>query len=483
MGRGAVERLPPFREALLAFDPLSVPPRRDAVLEVSTLGNRGRLRAVRGFRLREYLFSNLWFVPVMCVLAGMALSFGTIALERLSGGSLVPRSFSGDADSARSILMTVATSMVTLTGLVLTITMVVVQLAMGQFTPRVLRTILRDRPSQLAIGIFVATFAHAMVAMREVSGPTEGDEGHIPGLAIVVSYLLIVVCIVVLVLYVNHIGQSLRVASLIDSVGDETRALVDKLYPPDARPRDGSPQPPGGEPTQVIGAPKAGVLYRIDHDELVGYARGVDGTLVLVPQLGDFVSEGSAVLELYGGKGLDEDDVMGALAFGKERTLHQDLAYGFRMLVDVAARSVSPMMADPTTAVQAIDRVHDCLRQLVTRPFPDGFHHDEEGQLRLVERVMTWEGYVRLAVDELRTYGGQSLQLTRRLRAMLEDLLSVAGPGRRAPLRMQLQLLEAAVSRSFPDDRDRDAAVVGDQQGIGSGGDRVSAQAIPASPR
>jgi uncharacterized membrane protein len=438
---------------------------------------------VRGFRLREYLFSSLWFVPVICVLAGVALSFGTIALDRLSGGSFVPTSFSGDADSARSILMAVATSMVTLTGLVLTITMVVVQLAMGQFTPRVLRTILRDRPSQLAIGIFVATFAHAMVAMREVRGPNGGDEGHVPGLAIVVAYFLIVVCIVVLVLYVHHIGQSLRVASLIDSVGDETRVLVDKLYPPNARPREASAELPPGEPTQVIATPNAGVLYRVDQDELIAHARGVDGTLVLVPQLGDFVPEGGAVLQLYGGERLDENAVIRSLAFGRERTLNQDLGYGFRMLVDVALRSVSPMMADPTTAVQAIDRIHDCLRQLVTRPFHGGFHHDRDGHLRLVEPVMTWEGYVRLAVDELRPYGDESLQLTRRLRAMLEDLLSVAPPAQRAPLRDQLRLLEAAVERSFPEVHDRGAAVVGDQQGIGSGGDHVSTEAVAASPR
>jgi uncharacterized membrane protein len=437
---------------------------------------------MRGFRLREYLFSSLWFVPVLCVLAGVALSFGTIALDRLSAGSLVPASFSGDADSARSILMTVATSMVTLTALVLTITMVVVQLAMGQFTPRVLRTILRDRPSQLAIGIFVATFAHAMVAMREVRGPSGEGGGHVPGLAIVVAYFLIVVSIVVLVLYVHHIGQALRVASLIDSVGDEARALVEKLYPPGPLSIEVPEERPLGTPKQVVTAPTAGVLYRVDHDELIAHARHVDGVLVLVPQIGDFVPEGGAVLLLHGKQPLDGAALMGSLAFGKERTLHQDLAYGFRMLVDVAVRSVSPMMGDPTTAVQAIDRLHDCLRQLVTRPFPSGYHHDRGGHLRLVERVMTWDGYVRLAVDELRGDDNQSLQLTRRLKAMLEDLLSVAPPERRAPVRDQLRLIEAAVERSFPDSTDREAALVADQQGIGSGMDGVSVGAVAASP-
>jgi uncharacterized membrane protein len=275
---------------------------------------------------------------------------------------------------------------------------------------------------------------------------------------------------------VHHIGQSLRVASLIDSVGDETRALVDKLYPASAPPSREPQKPPDGRSSQSIVAPGAGVLYRVDHDELIGHARRAGGTLVLLPMIGDFVPEGAPVLELYGADGqVDEDRVIRSLAFGNERTLHQDLAYGFRLLVDVAARSAAPMMADPTTAVQAIDRIHDCLRQLATRPFHTGSHYDGEGCVRLLTREMNWESYVHLAVDELRGYASESLQVSRRLQAMLEDLLSVAPPGREPPLEEQLRLVGAAAERTFPDRPDRDAAVVADQQGIGSGSDRVAA--------
>src|SRR5690349_21948064 len=126
--------------------------------------------------------------------------------------------------------------MVTLTALVLTITMVVVQLAMGQFSPRIVQRILRDKPSQVAIGLFVATFVHAMLAMREVQFD---PKPRVPGLAIVVAYVLVVVCIVVLVLYVHHIGRALRVSKLIELVGTETRKLLDRTYP------DHGPAAPG----------------------------------------------------------------------------------------------------------------------------------------------------------------------------------------------------------------------------------------------
>ncbi len=172
--------------------------------------------------------SELWFIPVMCVLGGIVLSLGTITIDRLADFDLIPRWMTGGPDAAMGILTTIALSMVSLATLVLTITMVVVQLAMGQFSPRIVQTFLRDRPSQLAIGLFVATFTHAMLSMREVQ--FDGD-GQVPGIAIGVAYVLVLVSIAMLVLYVDHIGRSLRVSSLIELVGDDTRRLLDAEYP------------------------------------------------------------------------------------------------------------------------------------------------------------------------------------------------------------------------------------------------------------
>ena len=156
-----------------------------------------------------------------------------------------------------------------------------------------------------------------------------------------------------------------------------------------------------------------------------------------------------------------------AVALGPERTLNQDVAYGFRMLVDIAERSLSDAF-DPTTAVQAIDRLHDCLRQLACRPFPSGEYRDENGIIRLYVSHITWEGYVRLAFDEIRQTGASSAQVTRRLRAALDDLLTVAPPDRRAPLERQLELLDAAVAANDWPEAERSEGLVNDTQGIGS---------------
>ncbi len=181
-------------------------------------------------KLLVHLKSSLWFVPVLCVLAGVLLSVVTIALDRYFEYEALPHSLVGGPDAAVVILTSIAASMVSLAALVLTITMVVVQLAMGQFSPRIVQRILRDKPSQLAIGLFVATFVHAILSVREVVNNGDGT-GQVPGIALLTAFLLVLASIAVLVIYVHHIGQALRVSALVELVGKETRKLLDRKYP------------------------------------------------------------------------------------------------------------------------------------------------------------------------------------------------------------------------------------------------------------
>jgi uncharacterized membrane protein len=401
--------------------------------------------------------TSLWFVPVTCVAAGVLLSIVTLAIDRAGDYEVVPRQWTGGPDVAAEILSTVALSMVSLATLVLTITMVVVQLAMGQFSPRIVQTFLQDKPSQIAIGLFVATFAHAILSLREVD--TAGDT--VPGLAIVVAFVMVVASIVVLVLYVHHIGRSLRVSSLIELVGGKTRSLLEQTYPDQGE--------PGPNREDELLAQQSGVIRAIAHDDLVDLATAAGCSLELLPALGEFVPAGAPLVRVNGElAGLDLDRVRRAIALGLERTFDQDVAYGFRMLVDIAERSLAESaFQDPTTAVQALDRLHDCLRQLAPRPFPDGVHRDAAGEVRLVTRVMTWDGFVRLAFEEIRMAGSGSPQVSRRLRAALEDLLEIAPPERRAVLDEQLELLDASAQASVSLPADVTFALRPDRLGLG----------------
>jgi uncharacterized membrane protein len=415
------------------------------------------------WRLLIHLRSSVWFVPVLCVLAGAGISFGTIALDRAFGYDAIPQSLVGGPDSARSILSTVGVSMVSLTALVLTITMVVVQLAMGQFSPRIVQRILRDKPSQLAIGLFVATFVHAMLTLREVTNDGDGT-GRVPGIAVLTAFVLVVASIAVLVVYVQHIGQALRVSALIELVGKDTRALIDRVYPDRGQPLTDEPG------SRLVRATESGVVIGIGSEQLVEEASRADCALELVPALGEFVPADAPLFRVHGEpSALDEDRLREALILKLEPTLDQDVAYGIRLLVDIAERSLadSPFQ-DPTTTVQAIDRLHDLLRQLVRRPFPDGRHRDGAGQVRLTVRSMSWEAYVLLAFEEIRLAGGASPPVTRRLKAALVDLRSIAPPERVSVIDRQLELLTAAVKAALDEERDVEVALADDREGIGA---------------
>ena len=180
-----------------------------------------------------------------------------------------------------------------------------------------------------------------------------------------------------LVLYVHHIGRSLRVSALIELVGNDTRRLLDELYPDVLS---------AAEPDEhEIVAPRSGVLIAVDRQRLVEIATAADCILHVVPAVGGFVPAGAPLVRIEGDPHeLDRDGALAALHSGLERTLDEDVAYGFRMLVDMGERSLSESaFLDPTTAVQCIDRLHDGLRQLANRRLPDGSLHDADGHLRV----------------------------------------------------------------------------------------------------
>lgn len=417
------------------------------------------------YKLYTNIRSSLWLIPVLCVVVGAAISFSTLAIDQAYDYQLISPSLVGGPDAALQILSTVATSMMSLTALVLTIVLVAVQLAMGQFSPRIVQRLLRDRPSQLAIGLFVATFVHALLTIRDVKTGSGSDPGQVPGVAVLTTFVLSLACIAVLVMYVHHVGQALRISALVELAGDQTRLLVDRIYPQ-------GPGSTGPVDPLVLPARASGVLTYVAHEKLVETARVNGVTLELVPALGDYVPAGAPLFRIDeptgGGGAVQRDKIYNGVILGMERTLDQDVAYGLRLLVDMIERSLSDSRwQDPTTAVQAIDRLHDCMRQLATRPIPDGLYHDAEGRLRLVQRVMTWESYVHLAFDEIRLAGAGSPQVARRMKAALLDLLSVVPPDRRSVLEEQLDLLDVGTRNAMDDPRDAAMSEQPDQGGFG----------------
>lgn len=415
---------------------------------------------MRRFRIVHALAQRLWIIPSLGVIAGFALSLVTVAIDSRNENGLLSQSIVGNPADAQSILTTIATAVVTLTSLVLTVTLVAVQLAMGQFSPRIVRALLDDRGDQLAIAIFAATFTFAIFSLRAIDTGPGGDA--VPGVTVLTALALAAASGFALFVFVHHAGQQLRVGALVDLVGDELRGQLDQRFPR---------APALREDASLLLSRRAGNVIHCDRDALVAEARRAGCTLELVPMMGDFVTHGAPLVRVQGdGARLDRERVRRLIALDDERTHRGDPAYGFRKLVDVAQRALGTSSNDATTAVQVINRLHDCLRQIADRPFPNGHLRDEDDELRLIERVLDWDGYVRLAFDEIRLAAGGYPQVTRRLEAALVDLKTIAPAERQPALDHQLRLLAHGVARDLDDD-DRDAALVPDAQGIGSGAD------------
>ena len=429
--------------------------------------------------LREHLRLSLWFVPAVFGFAAAASALLLLALDRrLADEGLEFFRFVGTSDGARSVLSTVAQSMLTFTVLVFTITMLVLQLAANQLSPRVMRTYLRDRQNQVVLGLFVATFLFTLVVLREVRSP-DGDAGFVPGVSIWVSFALLVASIGAFVIYIDHMAHAIRASTVINNIGDESSQALDRLYPQGEIDPGAETAPIAlGTVVREIHADGAGTLVGIDDERLIESMRETGMTLEVVPMVGDFVTHGSVLFRLFAasharaagtdrtGAGLD-DRLRASLRLGHERTMQQDLAFGMRQLVDIGARVLSPGTNDPTTAVQVIDQLHDLMRRLIQRPFPSSLRGDADGEVRLARRSPSWDDYVALAFDELRLYGAGHLQVTRRLAFALRDLISIAPGNRQQPLLDRLDRLEDAIAREFPDLADRAWALEGSARGQG----------------
>lgn len=400
--------------------------------------------------LGERLRLSLWFVPGVLAICAAILAVVLIGVDqRLSGdpGWLI-FAFGGTAAGARAVLSVIATSMLTFTGLVFTITMLVLQLASSQLSPRVMRTFLRDRGNQVVLGLFVGTFVYTLVVLHEVRAPTEADAGFVPSLSIWVAFALLFGSIGAFIWYIDHMAHAIRASTVIAAIWRETVAAIERLYPErigsDVRP-EVERAPHRLDPSRILESTETGILVGIDEDGLQATASHGDRVLELLPAVGDFVPEGAPLARLWGE--WDEaamDDVRGAVGLGGERTLEQDAAFGMRQLVDIALRALSPGINDPSTAVQALDRIHDLLRRLAVRRFPTSAR-SVDGVVRLLLNRPSWHDHVRLGLEEIRLAGAQQVQVSRRLHILLDDLITIAPAHRQAVLHRELDQLGTGV--------------------------------------
>ena len=371
-------------------------------------------------------------------------------------------------DSVRAVLGTMASSLLTSVVFVCSALLIAVQLVSAQLTPRIITIVFRDPVTKLSLTLFSFMFTFALASLIRITA-------SVPFLTAYLAAYGSLVSLAVFLYLIDHLGKALRPSGALQTVARMGYRVIDNVYPQRlAEGPEGSPpadgQIPDGKPTVTITSPSDGVVLAFDQKGLVSLAQLADCVIEMVPQVGDQVSAGDPLFRVFqGGASLSETALCDSLAVGQERTLEQDATFPFRIMVDVALKALSPAINDPTTAVLALDRIQHLLRIVGNRHLDTGQIRDDTGRLRLVYRTPDWEDFVHLAVTEIRHFGSESIQIARRLCAMLEDLIQAVPAARAVLLRQELLLLQRSAERAFAEPEDRVLAEVRDFQGVGGG--------------
>lgn len=431
----------------------------------------------RGYRppraltpLRENLRETFWFAPTLTLISAVVLWLVASALDEQIVAYLQDeraydeiRDLVSIAEDTKTIVVTVSSAMMTFIGVVFSISLVAVQMASGQLTPRVVRIFVRSRISKLTLSVFLATFVFSLLVLTSYESTVDPRRVvSVPFLQSVLTALLVGLSLLLFIAYVSSTLRLMQVGPVVDRITRDSFHVLRRL--PAGGPREGVLP---AETGQVPYEGRAGVLRDVNVARLVRVARRHGVVLRLVPRLGDFVVPGTPVLAVHGGVAPPPGALRYTVSVGVERTLHQDLAFGLRQLSDIALRALSSAVNDPTTAVQCLDRIVQFLAAVAKLPLGVVHHRDRKGVVRLVQDVPGWADLVDLGFEEIRRCATDSPQVTRRLLAGIDDLVRLAGPERQGPLVRHRALLVQAVERAVPDAAEREFALLPDRQGIG----------------
>ena len=414
-------------------------------------------------RLRQYLRSSLFLAPAGSIVLALAVAPVVRWVDDRTQWTLLGFAAGG----ASAVVSGLSSSLLALIVFAFSILLLAIQIAGGQLSPRIIARIFSTRLLKLALSAFVFSYTYSLAALSRI-----GE--RVPQLPVALAIYASLVSLGIFIYLVQRIGEIFRPGTVMTGVAAETRNVLDAMYPGPFTPGGGEHAAltlDTGRPDRVVVQRKtSGVVLAFDSDGLTALATRTGCVVELVPQVGDFLAVGEPLFRLYGRGALavDERDLRDSVALGIERTMEQDPAFGFRIIVDIASKALSPAINDPTTGVLAVDQLHHLLSMVSRRQLDTGVVRDASGEVRFVYRTPDWEAFVTLAATELRIYGATNPQVTRRLRAMYDQLLRVVPAERAEALRREVELLAATVEAAWANPTDRAIAGASDLQGFGS---------------
>ena len=387
--------------------------------------------------VRDAVRTQLWPLPTLAVTAAIALG---LVLPRVDASVDAGLSgwadtvlFGGDAGSASTVLDAVASSLITVTSLTFSLTVVTLQLASSQFSPRLLRTFTQDLFVQSTLALFLATFAYSLTVLRSVRSGDDGQEPFVPRISVTTSYVLAMVSVIALVLFLAHLARQIRVETMLHQVRRDASGTLRSVLPPRGEGRPAVTVPTGvGQP---LLATTSGFLLSVDADELLDVSRATGSVVVLTAMPGDFVVEGTPVGSLHPAAAERGDTALlpsqvpeevrlavgSALRTGTERTAAQDVGFGLRQLTDVATKALSPGINDPTTAVHALGHVSALLGELADAELGPVESRGDDGS-RVVLHRPDLEHLVEMSLTQIRRYGAADPLVVARLYRLLAEL-------------------------------------------------------------
>jgi uncharacterized membrane protein len=414
------------------------------------------------------LVSSLWFIPALMVSAAVALSFGTLELDFELSDKAVSQAewiWSGGPEGAREILSTIAGSMMTVTGVVFSITVVVLVLASSQFGPRLLRNFLGDTGNKVVLGTFIATFTYCLLILRAIR--TEEGTQFAAALSVTMAIVLALVSLAVLIYFIQHVSSSIQAPIVIARVSDGLDQAIERLFPEKLGQGFPCQTPSDGEAALAFGSRQActiasigsGYLQAVDQEGLMKMASVSDVIIELQYRPGQFVTAGADLVRFWHTQPAAPDiaDELNSHFFlGAERTEEQDLEFAVHQLVEVALRALSAGINDPFTAMNCIDHLGAALSRLAERDIPSPYRYDSAGQLRVIAPVVSFPDVMDAAFNQIRQYGRSSACVTIRL---LDTLAVLARRVRREMDRLAVArhatMIENGSREALPEPRDR----------------------------
>lgn len=427
---------------------------------------------IRLYTFWEQLSGSFWFLPALMVAAASILALVMTAIDRTQPQTTIAAlswMYTGSPEGTRALLSTIAGSMISVAGVIFSITIVALSLVSSQLGPRLLKNFMRDRGNQVVLGTFVAVFTYCLLVLRSIRNADRSSDvtPFVPHLSVTLAMLLAIVGVGVLIYFFHHVSTMIQAQNVIASIGRDLSIGIERLFSSQAetplfeyqlRGEDDIPTD-FDENAAFMAASASGYLQAVDYEALQKIACQHEVLLRLLYRAGDFIPKGSEFVAVHPAEGLTEPVEKGihqAFTLGAGRLHIQDVEFAIDQLVEIAVRALSPGVNDPFTAIACLDQFSTTLSVLAERMIPSGYYYDTAGHLRVISDAVTFDGIVASAFNQIRQHGQSDVAVTIRLLEVIAIIIArTRTDAQREVLVRQAKMIKRASDEKVFDENDR----------------------------